>query len=71
MTTYETYEAGARVLINIIRESPNLIDKMKIMTFVKNLRNAQYKTTGEQRAKRLAENCENAAINFYIRAYNL
>jgi hypothetical protein len=68
MATTQQYETGAKNLTAKIRESSDPITKLRMMIYLGNLRTHQYKTTGDERAKRLAENCYLASTSFYHKA---
>ena len=68
MPTNEQYEAAAKNLTRRVQNTNDLVKKMETMTYIGNLRSSQYRTTLDPRAKRLAENCYNAATNFFYRA---
>ena len=68
MATKQIYEAGAKNLIEKIRSTSEPSRKMTLMSCLGNLRQAQYQTTGDLKAKRLAENCYNASTRFFYRA---
>jgi hypothetical protein len=68
MPTNEQYEQAAQVLSKRAVEMRNPVEKMRTMSYLKNLRNSQYRNTGEERAKRLARNCLRAEEKFLIRA---
>jgi len=71
MATKEQYELGARILIKRIRDTPYQVEKMRLMSYLKNLRTSQYKTTGEERAKILAKNCLRAEEKLLIKGIRL
>jgi hypothetical protein len=68
MATKEQYEAGATILARRIQESQEMAEKMNLMNCLGNLRSSQYKHTGEERAKKLAENCYHASTRFFHKA---
>ena len=74
MATPQQYELGAQTLAQRARDSKSNVEKMKIMAYLGNLRDSQYRATGEERAKKLARNCRTAEEKFLvksIRAYGL
>ena len=68
MPTQQQYELGAAILTLRARASDNLVDKMKIMSYLGNIRESQYKATGEERAKKLTRNCRRAEEKLLVRA---
>ncbi|MEI7718789.1 MAG: hypothetical protein WCI72_02890 [archaeon] len=64
MATNENYENGAMNLIGRIQATQMPREKERLMNGMGNLRFAQYRTTGDTRARRLAANCYLAARNF-------
>jgi len=68
MATNEDYENGAMNIIERIQETTRPQEKERLITGMGNLRFAQYRTTGDTRARRLAENCYFAARNFHYAA---
>lgn len=68
MATTEQYESGAKNLTKRIQDTTDLTTKARIMTYMGNLRYAQYQNTKDPRARRLAGNCYIAARHLGYRA---
>ena len=68
MATLQQYELGAQNLTQRARDSKSEVEKMKIMAYIGNLRDSQYRATGEKRAKKLARNCRTAEEKFLVKA---
>ena len=67
MLTEQQYERAADRVANKIRQSLELEEKERLMQGLGNLRYAQYKTTGNMNAKRLAANCFLASRSFHYK----
>jgi len=61
MATKEQYELGARRLAKSIRETSDMQEKSRLMTYLGNARYNQFLCYKDRRARNLATNCYLAA----------